>query len=249
MAERIPRPGELYRHFKNKMYQIVAIAEHSETGETLVVYQALYGNFRIFARPFDMFVGEVDSDKYPKVSQKYRFELVTSPEETDKSGRRDAGQEILREKERESRLETWKAGNREGRSGTEPDDGFCDLEDYGEAELLSDQESVVIPRAGRAEKEEDELWESLTDEVAQAAGHQDEAESVSPRFLDFLEARTFESKAVILESMREELDDELIDGLALAVDVEIPEGPLEGRYRQLRQCLQTMARYEDERLR
>ena len=65
-----------YRHFKGNDYEVLDEAMHSETGEILVVYRALYGDYKLFVRPIDMFLSKVDREKYPDIDQEYRFEYI-----------------------------------------------------------------------------------------------------------------------------------------------------------------------------
>lgn len=179
--EKIPRAGEFYRHFKNKLYQVIAIAKHSETGEDLVIYQALYGDFGIYARPLAMFMSGVDKEKYPDTTQNDRFERVMPPfdEKAVHTSVQAAATEEISATENEPETET----------GAEP-------------------------------------------------------ETVSDKLMEFFDADTLEEKYNVLVSMRDTITDQMIDSMAVVLDVVIPEGELFKRYDALKQSIRTRQKYE-----
>ena len=72
-----PKAGQVYLHFKGNYYEVIAVGHHSETKERMVVYYPVSGfKDNPCIRPLDMFMSEVDCQKYPDAEQKYRFELV-----------------------------------------------------------------------------------------------------------------------------------------------------------------------------
>lgn len=75
--------GDIIQHFKREtvnqnsmqyLYEYIGVAMHSETRDRMIVYRALYGEKGLFVRPYEMFMEEVDHEKYPEIRQKYRFE-------------------------------------------------------------------------------------------------------------------------------------------------------------------------------
>lgn len=193
-----PRPQEIYRHFKGNLYQIVTLAIHSETREELVVYQALYGDYKVYARPLSMFMEEVDRQKYPDVLQKYRFEKVSAAEAAEKQpGQEEKGKPPVIP-------EAVMQGDREEK-GTKPDP----------RPLPQDDEEFVL----------------------------------DPQVMEFLDADTYEERLNILASMRHRITDDMINTMAISVDLEIEDGEIEERYEELKNCLLTLERFECNRLR
>lgn len=186
---RVPVPGEFYRHFKDKLYQIKAIAYHSETKEKMVVYQAMYGTFDVYVRPYDMFMSEVDHVKYPDVKQKYRFEKVE----------------------------------------------------------LTAIDNSATPEVGQIVKESESI--STSEVIAQAVSEEVSEDRIDPRLEMFLDAESYQDKLNVITGLRDKLDDSLITTMAISMDIEVPEGPIDTRFESLKSCIKAHIKYESERLR
>lgn len=223
----IPRAGEIYRHFKNKLYQIVAVAAHTETGEQLVVYEALYDDFKIYARPLSMFLSEVDGEKYPEVTQKYQFELVEREVDgTLKMGYPIKISDIIKEDK------TEKPNNIIKKEIQKPIQN-------------SKEEKVEPPETSKQPKPIKKVEAEASKEELDFEGQ----EEINPLLLDFLNTDTYSEKLQVLISIRSRLDDRLIDDMATAIDVTVDEGPLPVRYEGLKTCLETMVKFECGRFR
>ena len=148
---RDPVEREIYKHFKGNLYQIVTLAKHSETGEEMVVYRALYGEGETFVRPLSMFMEELDPAKYPDAGQKYRFEKMDAV--------------------------------------------------------------------------------------------------IDPGVEEFLDASDYEDKMRILTHLHSRVTDDMINTMAISLDLDIKDGNIEDRYEELFNCLTMRAKFETGRLR
>lgn len=202
MEERKLVTGGFYKHFKNKLYQVRDIAYHSETKEKYVVYQALYGDFKVYIRQYDMFMSEVDHVKYPDVTQKYRFEQVELNLE-DKAQIKKSVDEL--------------------RQDCEPQ------------EVLNETKTFEVAVVNESGPETD--------------SNDNQEFAIDPRLERFLDADSYEEKLKVLQELKVNLDDKLIDTMAVSLDIEVPNGNIDARYASLVSCIRAHAKYEGTRLR
>lgn len=184
---RIPKPQEIYKHFKGNLYQIITIAQDSEDGRAMVVYQALYGTFKVYVRSLEMFVSKVDKKKYPDVMQEYRFELVQMMD------------------------------THEG-----PVSQI--------SEITADHEDLAS-----------DVVENMQKDPVQKES------TLDPLVWEFLDADSHEKRLNILAALHHRITDDMITTMAVACDVEVPEGDVEERYSQLKNCLIMLDRFEIKR--
>ena len=196
-----PQPQEMYRHFKGNLYQIRCLAKHSETDEILVIYQALYGDFQVYARPLSSFMEEVDREKYPDALQVYRFELFDAQAE-----------KVVNNTQIENVV-------------NDTHESICKPVETETPETMVETD---VP------DEEYETQEEL---------------NIDPLVLQFLDADSYEKRLEILSRLHSRIDDDMINTMAVAVDVEVKEGDIEDRYTELKNCLLTFEKYECNRLR
>lgn len=214
---RIPKPHEIYKHFKGNLYQIFAVAEHSETGEQLVIYQALYGEFRIYARPLDNFLEKVDRMKYPDAEQTFRFELQGQDKEPNIQN--DSNSQKI-----QHNIMNHNDFNKQN-----------DTNALSDLDVQSHKSECNIDSINRQDGEENQ--------------ENDQLNNIDPMVMQFLDADTYEERLNILVNLRHRITDDMITTMAIACDVEVPQGDLDERFTGLKNCLITLEKFECNRLR
>lgn len=244
----IPKPGEIYKHFKGNCYRIITLALHADTGEKLIVYQALYGSYRVYVRELSMFMGPVDRAKYPDASQKMRFELVESGAASLKTASAENGAADSKAASAESGAAGSRAASAESSAA---DSKTASAENSAaNSKAASAENGAVSSKAEQvkgAEKGGGDGGQAAPD--ATQLPQKETEPKVDPMVLAYLDADTCREKLQILTSMKSRLTDRMINTMAIAIDVEIKPGDITERYEELKYCLAMRERFECRRIR
>ena len=244
--DRIPKPGEFYRHFKNKMYQIVAVASHSETGEKLVIYQALYGDYGIYARPLDNFLSPVDREKYPQAEQEFRFEKTepgcgneaepeqSTREKTPEQGAQEKTPEQS-EQERTPEQRTQELAPKQNERKAEPE------QSTREKTLVQSRRNCGLAGRGVVSAERDGGWGFSPIEPV--------PDQPNPLLIEFLDAESTEEQLAVLRRMEGCVGKRELDSVCVYLDISTRYGSLEEQIEGIRRYLKLQMHYDASRLR
>ncbi len=239
----IPIPQEIYRHFKGNLYQIVTVAQHSETGEEMVVYQALYGDFKTYVRPLAMFMEKTDRIKYPEAGQEYRFERIDRAGMPQKAaeGNADAGTE---RKGETAGIEPERKADREAGDGNR-EERITEGNGNGK-ERIAEQGGNSV---GGTTEESGNREGQTDDNGSSQEQPEDGIGNIDPMVIEFLDASSYEERLNILSGLHHRITDDMINIMSIALDIEVKPGDIETRYAEFRSCLILMERFECSRLR
>lgn len=220
-----PKPFQRYRHFKGKDYQVLCIANDAQTGEDVVVYQALYGDYTIYTRPMSQFLSETDHEKYPDAVQKYRFQEISM------TGREEPANNL--------RQQAASQGTLQQRAVPQ-----STLQQRAEVQSGMQQASVLRESVSQTPAPQNKGQGTRKLEIAEPRPGE-----ADPALLAFLDADTMEEKSDVLVAIRHRITNRLIDDFAVTLDVVIPEGSIDMRYQQLLSSIRMVQKYEIERQR
>ena len=236
---KLPVIGGFYRHFKGKLYQVLHVAAHADTGEPLVIYQTLYGSFQVYARPLEDVMGEVDRKRYPDAAQASRFVQVDPA--SGKCGEAWQEEQAAPEPEERRPGAAPRPGIGERRSGTapRPEIGGRRLGTAPRPEI-GERRPGAAPRPGIEEREPH----------ARLREEEETPQGVAPKLLEFLDEETYQGKLRIFsEIMDEELADaHMLNAIAASMDLSLGDESREEQCAIILDNLKTRERYECTRL-
>lgn len=222
MTHKTVHEGELYKHFKGQIYQIRALATNSADNTAMVVYQAMYPPFVTWVRPLSSFLEKIDKNIYPDATQEYRFEKITF------DGQNPDIEKICTT---DTMIVT---------DATHPET-FSETVHMHEAETsdnvtsVSDEEIASALLSGQVERK--------------LAGRISDKEIAAKGLMIFLDAADYHDKCQIFLSLRQYLNDTMLNNIAVTLDLVLDDGSPEQHFDTILNCLQTHEHYECNRLR
>ena len=217
--DRMPKPNEIYQQEPGMLYKVVTLAKHTQTGEILVVCQALYGKYEVLAAPLGQFVKGTDGER----AREMDADRPAKGEERSGMAPFVLVPQILGQVPIEGR--SWAEEQKRPPERTQENAPEASMEASSMENSSTENSSMKAMEESREEG------------------------GLDPRLLRFLDAETYEEKLDLLIRMHDGITDDLLTTMAVSLDIDLEEGELEERYQTLKNCILTLEKYECNRLR